>query len=152
MKIYNILILSALSALSIEASSQTVLNNINLPQAPQFNQGTDRIRASDGTECSRSTGPRRRYLDAGVVGGGWGGQGVENQYPIIYQNATTAPPNNYNRAGGAAYSRIVMNLDSDQDNFQIDCGRLYELELQRLKMEIGDAKTISNAKPVGVKN
>lgn len=136
------------------ANAQTVLNNINLPQAPQFNQGTDRIRAADGTECSRSTGPRKRYMDVGVVGGGWGGQGVENQYPTIYQNAATAPPNNYNRAGGAVYARLVINLDGDSGDYQVDCGRLYEMELERMRMELGQAKMIGSggAKPVGTKD
>lgn len=134
--------------LPVNALAQTVLNNINLPQAPQFNQGTDRIRASDGTECSRSTGPRRKYMDVGVVGGGWGGQGVENSYPMIYQNATVAPSNNYNRAGGAVYARLVINLDNIEDNYQIDCNRLYELELERMKLEVGQEKLMSKSKTV----
>lgn len=123
-----------------------MLNNINLPQAPQFNQGTDRIKASDGTECSRSTGPRKKYMDIGVLGGGWGGQGVENQYPMIYANSNMAPPNNYNRAGGAVYARLVLNLDSDDENYQVNCGRLYELELERLQLEMGQTKLMGSGK------
>lgn len=117
-----------------------MLNNINLPQAPQWAQGTDKIRGADGTECSRSTGPRRKYMDVGILGGAWGGQGVENQYPIIYANEVTAPSNNYNRAGGAVYARLVINLDDVDKSYQVDCGRLYELELERLRMEIEQGK------------
>lgn len=152
MKLIYILIGSAVSS---SAFAQTVLNNINLPQAPQFNQGTDKIRAADGTECSRSTAPRRKYMDVGALAGGWGGQGVENQYPMIYANSNTAPPNNYNRAGGAAYTRVVINLDDERENYQVDCGRLYDLELERLKTEMGQNKLLemgtvkSNSKPVG---
>lgn len=144
-----------LSLFASGAYAQTVLNNINLPQAPQFSQGTDRIRAADGTECSRSTGPRRKYMDVGVLAGAWGGQGVENQYPIIYANSNTAPPNNYNRAGGAAYSRMIINLDDEGDNYQVDCGKLYDLELERLKTEMGQNKLMemgggkNSTKPVG---
>ena len=145
MKKYIILTFASFCGL-VEA--QTVLNNINLPQAPQFNQGTDRIRAADGTECSRSTGPRRKYMDVGALGGGWGGQGVENQYPMIYADATTAPPNNYNRAGGAVYARLVINLDNDESNYQVNCGRLYELELERLQLEMNQNKLIGTGKAV----
>lgn len=146
------ILITTLFLCSFGVNAQTVLNNINLPQAPQFNQGTDRIKAADGTECSRSTGPRRKYMDVGALGGGWGGQGVENQYPMIYANSNTAPPNNYNRAGGAVYGRVVMNLDDEKENYQVDCGRLYDLELERMRMDMGQTKMITNTKPVGVKD
>jgi hypothetical protein len=135
------LALLGLLAISPLASAQTTLNNINLPQTPQFPQGTDRIRAADGTECSRSTAPRNKYMDMGVLGFGAGGQGVENQYPIVYGANTgnyNIPNNSYQRAGGGVYARLVINLDNDTPN--VDCGKLYELELERLKLELEQGK------------
>lgn len=123
------------------ANAQTTLSNINLPQTPQFPQGTDRIRAADGTECSRSTAPRNKYMDVGMLGFGAGGQGVENQYPIVYGANTgnyNIPNNIYQRAGGGVYARLVINLDNDTPN--VDCGKLYDLELERLKLELEQGK------------
>lgn len=87
-------------------------------------------------------------MDLGVLGGGWGGQGVENQYPIMYADSNVAPPNNYNRMGGAVYARLIINLDNDEKNYQVDCGRLYELELERLRMEIEQGKLNGTVKSI----
>jgi hypothetical protein len=130
-----------------QASAQTNLGIVSLPQAPQFPQGQDRIRATDGTECSRSTAPRRKYMDVGVVGSGSSGTGVENQYPHTYFPGMTTPPNNqYNRAGGSVYARVVINLDAQ--DYNIDCGRLFELEIERLRLELEQAKLMGVGKPV----
>jgi hypothetical protein len=86
-------------------------------------------------------------MDIGVVAGGSGGTGVENQYPYTYYPGMTTPPNNqYNRTGGSVYARIVINLDAK--DYNIDCGRLYELEIERLKTELEQAKLIGVGKPV----
>lgn len=88
-------------------------------------------------------------MDIGVLGFGAGGQGVENQYPIIYGtvsgNNISAPANNYQRVGGGAYARVVINLDQDSPN--VDCGKLYELELERLKLELEQGRMIGTGKP-----
>lgn len=146
-RMFSLVFALALVLVYHPASAQTNLGSINLPQAPQFPQGQDRVRATDGTECNRSTAPRKKYMDMGVVAGGAGGTGVENQYPYTYYPGMTPPPNNqYNRAGGSVYARIVINLDAE--NYNLDCGRLYELELERLRTELEQAKLMGVGKPV----
>ena len=113
-----------------------------LPQAPQFPQGQDKIRGADGTECSRSTAPRKRYADIGFLGGNTSGTGGQ----FGYGGSTD---NSYGQQGGAIYGRITFNLDAE--NYNVDCGRLYELELERLRVELEQAKMMGVGKPVGVK-
>ena len=134
----------ALALVSASAQAQTVVGNLMLPQAPQFQQGQDRIRAADGTECSRSTGPRQRFADVGMLGGNMGGSGS----PYGYYGNTTGNQN-YTQNGGAVYGRITFNLDPVQD--ELSCSRLYELELERLRIELEQAKLMGVGKPVSAK-
>jgi hypothetical protein len=131
------------------ALSQTTLGNIQLPGQPQFPQGQDKIRAADGTECAVSTAPRDKYMDVGFVGGGSSGTGVENSYPYIVPGTTLMPSNQYNRVTGGVYMRIVINLDAKRP--RIDCNRLYELEIQRLRAEIEQLRLIGVGTAVGSK-
>ena len=116
----------------------------------QFAQGNDRIRSADGVECQRSTAPRDKWVEFGLVGGSTGGQGSDYAYQPIYPtgagNVVTAPQNQYNRAGGGAWGKLVINLDKQPD--QIDCSRLYNLEIERLQEENRQLKMgVENAKP-----
>lgn len=131
------------------ALGQPSIGNIQLPSAPQFPQGQDRVRSADGVECSVSTAPRERFMDIGVVGGTSSGAGVENQYPYILPGSVIAPGNQYNRVSGGVYARIVINLDPERP--KIDCNRLYELEIVRLRSEIEQLKLIGVGKAVGGK-
>lgn len=88
-------------------------------------------------------------MDVGIVGGGSSGQGVENNYPFFDPVAGIAPNNQYSRATGGVYARIVINLDPDKP--AIDCNRLYMLEIERLQAEIEQLKLIGVGKAVGVK-
>lgn len=114
-----------------------------LPQAPQFPQGQDKIRAADGTECLRATAPRKRFADIGFVGGNNNGNGSMYNY-----GGGGGQP--YSQNGGAVYGRITFNLDADGTD-SIDCNRLYELELQRLQIELEQAKLMGAGKPVSVR-
>jgi len=127
--------------------AQTAIGSINLPSTPAFPQGQDRIKGADGTECARSTAPRSRWAEIGVVGTGVGGQGVENSYPFVGYNGAIPSAQPYSRAGGAIYGRIIINLDANQSD--LDCNYLYTLELERLKAELEQAKLIGVGKAVG---
>lgn len=131
---------------SVSVSAQTAIGNINLPNTPAFPQGQDKIRGADGTECARSTAPRSKWAEVGVVGTGLGGQGVENSYPFVGYNGTIPNAQPYSRAGGAIYGRIIINLDANQSD--LDCNHLYAMELERLKAELEQAKLIGVGKPV----
>lgn len=130
------------------ASAQTSFNNINLPST-QWQQGSDRVRAADGTECSTSTAPRSKWIELGATGGSIGGQGSDYSYQGVVANGTqivTAPQNNYNRAGGALFAKLIINLD--RPVAQLDCNRLYETELERLQEENKQLRMGAvNAKP-----
>ena len=132
--------------LSGSVSAQTAIGSVNLPNTPAFPQGQDRVRAADGTECSRSTAPRSKWAEVGVVGSGTQGQGVENSYPYVGYNGAIPTAQPYNRAGAAVYGRIIINLDANQPD--IDCSNLYFLEIERLKAELEQAKLIGVGKVV----
>lgn len=88
-------------------------------------------------------------MEFGTVAGGVGGQGSDYAYQPVYATNTgtaVAPQNTYNRAGGGVWGKLVINLDSQPS--QIDCGRLYDLELERLQEENRQLKMGSvNARP-----
>lgn len=77
-------------------------------------QGTDEVRAADGTSCRSAVGGNGAYLDVGVVG------------------KQTARDDN------AYYGRVVVPLGKSPK--RLDCSRLYELEVERLKLELELAK------------
>lgn len=136
----------ALALASHLALSQTAIGSVNLPSTPAFPQGQDRVRAADGTECARSTAPRNKWAEIGVVGSGTQGQGVENSYPFVGYNGAIPSAQPYNRAGGAVYGRIIINLDAAQP--ELDCNYLYTLEIERLRAELEQAKLIGVGKAV----
>ena len=131
---------------SVSVSAQTAIGSVNLPSTPAFPQGQDRIRAADGTECARSTAPRNKWMEVGVVGSGSSGQGVENSYPFVGANGVIPTGQPYSRSGGAVYGRIIINLDAQQPS--LDCNYLYTLEIERLKAELEQSKLIGVGKAV----
>jgi hypothetical protein len=94
-------------------NSQTgmTLPNVSLPS------GADEIRAGDGTSCRSSVGGDGAYIDSGIIGSP-GGNGLEQS--------------------GSFYSRVVIPLGEKPR--RLDCSTLYDLEVQRLRMELQLAK------------
>lgn len=84
--------------------------------------GQDRIRSADGVECQTHVGPRNRWMDMGVYSMG----NQTNNLPTM--------PNSSQAVG--VYARITINLDPVAP--QIDCSRLYQLEIDRLRREVDD--------------
>ncbi len=91
--------------------------------------GQDRIRSADGVECQSHVGPRQKWMDMGVYSMG-------NQT----QNLITNPSDNRNQSIGV-YARITINLDPPLP--AIDCTRLYQLEIDRLRREVEDQQMSS---------
>ena len=85
---------------------------VNLPNAT-LPSGSDEVRAADGTSCKSAVGGNGAYLDSGVIGSP-GGNGLSES--------------------GAIYSRIVIPLGETPR--RLDCGALYDLEVQRLRAEL----------------
>ena len=89
---------------------------VNLPNVA-LPSGSDEVRASDGTSCRSAQGGNGAYLDSGVIGSP-GGNGLGES--------------------GAIYSRVVIPLGETPR--RLDCGALYDLEVQRLRAELQLAK------------
>jgi hypothetical protein len=74
-------------------------------------QGQDEVHASDGTTCRSAVSGSGAYLDLGVIRG-----------------------NNQSDNGVATYGRVVVPIGRTPK--RLDCSRLYELEVERLQMEL----------------
>lgn len=100
--------------------AQTVNNQnygFNLPSAPRSN-GYDEVRTSDGTSCRSSMGGNGAYLDVGGIAGQKNNSGTLNQ--------------------GTVYGRVIIPLGERPG--RIDCRSLYQLEIERLKMQLRAAQ------------
>ncbi len=109
------LTLLVLSNAGANAQTSIVNQNIsgfNLPGV-SLSQGSDEVRAADGTTCRSAVGGSGAYLDVGVIGN-------------PEQEAATASM--------SAYGRIVVPLGKQPR--RLDCSRLYDLEVQRLELEL----------------
>src|SRR5690606_15755090 len=90
-----------------------------LPSPPVGPGGEDAITTSEGVRCSQSINSSGGYLDFGVAGGDL---------------------NNYAAPGGATgqsaigYARLIVPLGGAPK--RLDCARLYDLEIARLRAEI----------------
>ena len=100
-------------------------NGVYLPPAPGGPGGEDSIETASGTRCRQSINSNGAYLDIGMTGTGSTGTRQGNWYP-----GTQLDGGNQ----GTAYARITMPLGRKPS--RIDCSRLYELELARMKREI----------------
>ena len=94
--------------------------------------GSDEIRASDGTSCKSGLSGNGAYMDAGLVGSQDEGSGSIDR--------------------GAVYGRVVIPLGRVAK--RVDCTQLYQLELERLKLELEAAKMgiARGSGPVGDSN
>ncbi len=88
------------------------ISGFNLPGVSLPN-GSDEVRAADGTTCRSAVGGNGAYLDVGVIGN---------------------PEMAANEASFSTYGRLVVPLGKTPR--RVDCTRLYDLEIQRLEMEL----------------
>ena len=89
---------------------------VALPNAA-LPSGSDEVRAADGTSCRSAVGGDGAYVDTGVIG---------------------SPGQSGSDFSGAVYTRLVVPLGGRTK--RLDCASLYELEIQRLKMELDLAR------------
>lgn len=101
-----------------------------VPSSPQNIVGGDEVRARDGTVCRQGT-HSGATLDMGVAAG-------QNQ-----PEANSIEINNSNRGGFGqdmgAYARVVVPIGNQTMN-RVDCTELYNLEIERLQIEIEQLK------------
>jgi len=74
-------------------------------------QGQDEVHASDGTTCRSAVSGSGAYVDLGVIRG-----------------------NEQSNNSVATYGRVVIPIGRTPK--RLDCSRLYELEVERLQMEL----------------
>ena len=111
------------AALTLALASCPALasDGILLPPAPVGPGGEDSITTSDGIRCSQSINSSGGYVDFGVAGG----------------NLSNYSDYGHSDSGGQSaigYARIIVPLGAAPK--RLDCARLYDLEIERLKAEI----------------
>lgn len=85
-------------------------NGFNLPGVT-LPQGQDEVHAADGTTCRSAVGGSGTYLDVGAINSSMNADG-----------------------NVATYARVVIPLG--RRSSRLDCAKLYELEVERLTMEL----------------
>jgi len=114
------------------AWAQSSSLNLNLPSTPG-SYASDRIRTSENVECSMAIG--------GSVNVEFGVVGVINQNGPFYNNQGLYPegydPDGIVKDVGV-YAKITIPLNAPKT--RLDCNRLYQLELERTRMEIQKLK------------
>ena len=106
-------VLIAFPALA-NAQDASASNGFSLPGVT-LPSGTDEVRAADGTSCRSAVGGNGAYVDMGMIG------------------KANNPSDN-----SSYYGRVVIPLSKGSK--RLDCTKLYELEVERLKLELELAK------------
>lgn len=108
------------AALTLGAcSSASGADGLLLPPPPTGPGGEDSITTSDGVRCSQSINSNGGYLDLGLAGG---------DLTTPYSTTVTS------KQSAIGYARVIIPLGSAPR--RLDCNRIYEMEIQRLKAEI----------------
>ena len=101
-------------------------DGLMLPPPPVGPGGEDSITTAEGVRCSQSINSSGGYLDLGVAGG---------DLSSAYDNDSGyGIDDGDSRQSAVGYSRIIIPLGEAPT--RLNCARLYELEIQKLKAEI----------------
>ncbi len=131
MKVFILIILLFVS-FWVQGDSSSL--NLNLPSSPQT-YASDRIR-SGTLDCQNAIGSSTN-VEVGVVGF------IDNGYDSPYVVENKANPIRSNDIG--VYARINIPIGAPQE--RINCNTLYQLELEKKRMEVTKLKEeIANLK------
>lgn len=105
-------------------------SGLYLPAPPTGPGGEDSIETSSGARCRQSINSNGSYLDVGVTGSaagppGTGGTGTGALGSFGYEERDRE---------ATAYARVTIPLGRKPS--RIDCSRLYEMELAKLRREV----------------
>lgn len=122
----SLALVASFAAASVPAFANT--SGVYLPPAPQGSGGEDSVETAEGTRCRQSINSSGAYLDVGVTGrAAW-------ELPNSpAEGAFLAYPQDRDREG-LAYARVTIPLGKRPQ--RIDCSRLYELEIARLRQQV----------------
>lgn len=124
MKVLILILIVLLWSIDSRADSSSL--NLNLPSSPQ-SYASDRIR-SGTLDCQNAIGSSTN-VEFGVVGF------IDNGYETPYastQQSSSYPPVRTNDIG--VYARINIPIGAPKE--RINCNTLYQLELEKKRMEV----------------
>lgn len=98
-----------------------------LPPAPRGPGGEDSIETANGTRCRQSINSNGAYLDMGAAGNA--NSTIDTVTPSLNTFSRDEPDRT-----GLVYVRITIPLGKRPQ--RIDCSRLYEMEIIRLRQEL----------------
>ncbi len=121
----NSLLVASLASLAAPLSAN---RGVFLPPAPNGPGGEDSIETADGTRCRQSINSNGAYLDVGATGSA--AKPLRNDQPgnglLLFSQDRDQE--------ALAYVRVTIPLG--QKPTRLDCSRLYELEIVRLRREL----------------
>jgi hypothetical protein len=133
----RVFVRSLLLVVSLElliGSAAIAQQGVNLPAAPQGPGGEDTIETASGTRCRQSINSNKGYVDVGVTGS------ARSEIPngqttpgSVFPTGVFVNINDRDREA-LAYARVTIPLGRQPK--RIDCSRIYELEIERLRQEI----------------
>jgi hypothetical protein len=116
---------SSLLAVSLAAASAPgFAQGLYLPPPPSGPGGEDRVETGSGARCSQSINSNGSYLDVGMAGSAADARNSHGT-PFFSSNQ-----------GSQALGYVRMTVPLGRRQPRVDCTRLYELEIQRMKREI----------------
>ena len=115
---------SLLAACLLAVAADGLAQGVYMPVPPSGPGGEDVIETASGTRCRQSMNSNGAYLDVGVTGRTSSGR---DRNTSLFPSAQDG-----NEAVG--YARVTLPLGNKPD--RLDCSRLYELEIARMRREI----------------
>lgn len=119
----NLLLAASLEIVAVSAAGAQ--QGIYLPPAPHGPGGEDTIETASGTRCRQSINSNSGYVDVGLAASGGAG--------IPTSSGAFITINERDREA-LAYARVTVPLGKQPR--RIDCSRVYELEIERLREEV----------------
>lgn len=121
-----LLLIVCLLGPDLATASAARAQSLYLPTAPSGPGGEDTIETASGSRCRQSMNSNGTYLDVGMTGSTSNGNGDGRT------NLFSHPEGDRSQATG--YVRVTVPLGHKPG--RLDCSRLYELEIARMKREI----------------
>jgi hypothetical protein len=117
------------------SSAALAQQGMSLPPAPQGPGGEDTIESASGTRCRQSINSNKGYLDVGLAGSVRSGvpNGQSGAPGGVFPTGLFITVNDRDREA-LAYARLTVPLGRQPR--RIDCSRIYELEIERLREEV----------------
>lgn len=113
-----------LAACLLLVATDALAQGVYMPVPPSGPGGEDVIETASGARCRQSMNSNGAYLDVGITGRTSSGR----------DRNTSLFPSPQAGQEAVGYARVTMPLGRKPD--RLDCSRLYEMEIARMKREI----------------